>query len=321
MVLGRAVIAFGLAVALAGCGTPAASGEPADVPEGLDELALAATATTGLLRGVVVDDAIRPIANASVTARGPAGERTAVTGADGLFGFDGLEPGTWFVSVSKVAYQEAQVSTEVVAGVDDPDVLKVLLVFVPGEAPFLTELNVEAFVQCIIPGANMCAIINLYPCAIAGLCDPIVDDTSFVLIYDEIIGQKRTPDWFQTEMVWQSTQSVSAWLSIRSSAHSPDDGAGLDERIKSVIGPSPLVVSLDKENATEWETGTEEGISYEIFGANEYTCPLATPVGNIGLCGGFVLNQRVSFYFHVFYGYTPPEGWQFSVDGAAQPPR
>ena len=309
-----AAVVLAFAVALAGCGAPAGSEEPVDeLTSGADALALEATATTGVLRGVVVDDAIRPVANASVTARGPDGERSATTAADGLFGFDGLQPGTWFVSVGKVAYEETQVSAEVLAGVDDPPVVKVLLVFVPSQAPFVTEVQVEAFVQCIVPGANMCAIINLYPCALAGYCEPIVDDTSYVLLYDELVALQRIPDWMQTEVVWASTQSLSPQLAIRPSAHSPDDGAGLDERQDWVHGPSPIVMAWDQERAEEWEMGTAEGVSFEVFGHMEET----SAIGSIG----FVLSQRVSFYFHVFYGYTPPEGWQFSVDGPADPPR
>ncbi|MHB1260560.1 MAG: carboxypeptidase-like regulatory domain-containing protein [Thermoplasmatota archaeon] len=302
-----------LLVALAGCGSPG-SGESAGTPEGLDAPALEATATTGVIRGVVVDDAIRPLANATVTVRGESGaDRTAVTGADGFFGFEGLAPGTWFVSADKPAHEGAQASTEVVAGVSDPPVVKLLLVFLPSEAPFFTEIKVEAFVQCIVPGANLCAIINLYPCALAGYCQPIVEDTSHILLYDHLVALARTPDWLQTEVVWESTQSLSPALAIRYSAYSPADGAGLDERQDRVSGQSPLVIRMDPERLAEWKTGTEEGLSHEFFGHMEET----SAVGSLG----FVLNQRVTAFSHAFYGYAPSETWQFSVDGAAQPPR
>ena len=291
---------------LAGCAGP---GGPEATPD--DSLGLVATATTGVLRGVVVDDAVRPLANATILARGPVGEnRTASTGSDGLFGFEGLTPGTWFVTGHKLAHEDSQSSVEVVAGVDDPPVVKLLLTFVPGEAPFVTELKVEAFVQCIIPGANLCAIINLYPCALVGYCQPIVDDTSFVVLSDELIGLQRTPDWFQTEVVWESTQSVSEGLSVR---FSPQGGA-LSAQTDRVAGPSPLVMRVNQTRAEEWGPGTEFGMVYEIFGHLDETAAL----GSVGI----VLSQRVDFFFHIFYGYTPPEGWQFSVDATVpQPPR
>jgi Carboxypeptidase regulatory-like domain len=303
------------AVVLAGCNAPsdpAEAGDGVDV-EGLDGLALEATATTGVLRGVVVDEAIRPVANASVTARGPGDERTATTAADGLFGFAGLAPGTWFVSVGKVAYEEAQVSTEVVAGVAEPAVVKVLLVYIPGEAPFLTEVHVEAFIQCIVPGANMCAIINLYPCIVAGYCEPIVDDTSFVVLHDEVVSLQRVPDWLQTEILWESTQAATPGLGIQYSnydAESPGRGESSD----TVRGRSPLVYAKDAEALADWEVGLAKGIGHEIFGHMDET----SAVGSIG----FVVNQRVTYFFHAFYGYVPPEGWIFSADGAVPaPPR
>lgn len=299
---------------LAGCAALTNDGGEAgaDGETGLPELL--ATASTGVIRGVVVDQAIRPVASATVTARGPGGvERTSVTPADGFFGFEALAPGTWFVEAHKVAYDGSQTSVEVEAGVGDPPAIKLLMEFQPSEAPFLVELHHEAFVQCIVPGANACAIVNLYPCALAGFCQPIVDDTSYVLLHDEIVALQRTPDWLQLEVVWESTQSLSPDLAVLSSAHSPDDGAGRDARQEAARGGSPLVLRMDPATLEEWETGTVEGLSYEIFGHMEET--------SAGGSFGFVLNQRVDFYFHVFYGYAPPEGWQFSVDGAFPPPR
>lgn len=308
-VTGAAVVlaVLACAAALGGCAEGGArEGTPTD---GLPSLA--ATATTGVIRGLVVDEAIRPLANVSVEARGPEGQsRTATTGADGFFGFSGLAPGTWFLTAEKLAYLPAQQSVEVAAGVDDPSIVKLLLVFIPGEAPFYTEVKMEAFVQCIVPGANLCAIVNLYSCALAGYCEPVVEDTSFIRLHDELVALQRTPDWFQTEVVWQSTQSVSDGLSVR---FGPQGGA-LSEQTDRVAGPSPLVMRVDRARAEEWGTGTEFGMVYEIFGHMEETAA----IGSLG----FVINQRVSFFFHVFYGYTPPEGWQFSIDGTIpQPPQ
>jgi hypothetical protein len=32
------------------------------------------------------------------------------------------------------------------------------------------------------------------------------------------------------------------------------------------------------------------------------------------------LNQPVRLFLHSFYGYLPPDGWRFAVDGAPPPP-
>lgn len=303
MVRGVAWVALLVAAgALAGC-----SGEPPTGPTS----GLLATDTTGVILGVVVDEAIRPVANVTVTARGPDGvNQTATTDLAGLFGFAGLAPGTWFLLAEKVAYESAQTSSEVVAGVDDPPVAKLQMTFVPGAVPFSTSVKLEAFVQCIVPGANMCAIINLYPCEVANYCEPIVDDTSFVQLDEEVVSLQRIPDFLQTEVVWQSTQSLSPALSIRYSG--PGGGGALGDRQDRMAGPSPLIIPIDNARLTEWEVGTAGGLSHEIFGHMEQT----SAIGSVGV----VLNQRVDFYFTIFYGYLPPEGWTFSGDGYVPAP-
>lgn len=305
-----ALIALLAAMALAGCADDAQ--QPA-VDDALGP-ALTATETTGVLRGLVVDQAIRPLANVSVTLSGPDVDRQAFTDADGFFGFAALPPGSYFVTAAKLAYGDVQQSTEVVAGVSEPPLVRLQLTFVPSEAPFVVALQRVAFVQCIVPGANACAIANLYPCALAGYCTPVVQDTSYVQVYDELMSAGRAPDWFQAEMAWDSTQSLSPDLAILSSAHSPDDGAGRDERQAAVSGPSPLTLTMDRAMGDEWELGTAEGTAYEIFGHMQATSAIGS--------AGFVLNQQVQFYFHAFYGYLPPEGWTLVADGSApQPPQ
>lgn len=302
-------LVLAMATALAGCtATPIR-----EVDDVAGAPALQATATTGVLRGIVFDEAIQPVAQAEVAVRGTSGTpRTGLTDEAGFFGFAGLEPGTYFVTVSKPTFSSLQQGVEVLAGVDEPPLVKLQIARIPSEQPFLTKVQVEAFVQCIVPGANLCAIVNLYPCATVGYCTPLVEDTSHVFLYDELVGPQRVPDWFQSEMVWQSTQPLSPDLAARVSPRSPDDGAGVDERQLHLAGPSPLVAALNRTALTEWDVGLAEGVGYEIFGHFE-------PAAAIG-SAGVVLNQRVSFYFDVFYGYVPPDGWQFSVDGTFPPP-
>src|ERR1051326_5321282 len=66
---------------------------------------LQATPTTGILRGVVVDEAIRPLEGARVTVPLAAGgDVNATTKADGAFAFDQLPPGGYVVRVHKTAF-------------------------------------------------------------------------------------------------------------------------------------------------------------------------------------------------------------------------
>ena len=78
-----------LALLLAGCSEPTETpDEPFDAS--LDD-ELEATAETGVIRGVVVDAAIVPVAGVTVTIDGLDQETTS--NEAGAFGFDGLEPG------------------------------------------------------------------------------------------------------------------------------------------------------------------------------------------------------------------------------------
>ena len=334
----RAVLVL-LVLALAGCsggGAPAADG--ATAPEGAPELK--ATATTGVLRGIVVDDAIRPLRNATVNVTGPGAALAAATGDDGFFGFAGLAPGTYFVTVSRLAHTTLQQSVEVVAGVDDPPLVRVQLTFLPSEAPFVLALQYTGFAQCIVPGANVCFIANFYPCFVmqqAGQpCqDNLTSDDSVFHLVDPILEQGRTPDWTQVEMLWDSTQTVTDWLSFRISPYAWEDGAGVDDRAQNVRGQSPVLFALNRSAAQSWDLGAEvddgeadnegpaKGMALETFSAgNDLTCT-GPQMGVINTCSslGVVVNQQIEYYFHFAYGFVPPEGWRFSVDGPLQPPR
>src|SRR5690349_15961209 len=96
---------------LAGCSQPPAKDTVDDDPT--LELGLEATDTTGVLRGVVVDEAIRPVANVSIVATGSGATRMATSNADGAFGFDGLSPGVYIVKASKPGFFPAQTNADV----------------------------------------------------------------------------------------------------------------------------------------------------------------------------------------------------------------
>ncbi|MEA3137222.1 MAG: outer rane receptor for ferrienterochelin and colicin, partial [Thermoplasmata archaeon] len=144
------LVAAVLSAALfAGCSS---SGDPPKdelTPADFEELELQATETKGLIRGVVVDDAIRPIAGATIDLRGGSSKATSKTSEEGLFGFDQLEPGTYFLQVSRLGFRTTQVSAEVVAGVKDPPILRVLmsadLAFV---SPYFEQYTFDGFMEC-----------------------------------------------------------------------------------------------------------------------------------------------------------------------------
>ena len=122
------------ALLLAGCsssggGGPVTPGDP----------------STGTLRGLVVDQAIAPIADATVTLSGGANQ---TTNARGEFNFTGLQPGDYVVTVTKLGYKGAQSTTSVVAGEDEPEPVKLLLERLSVATPYVDHFKLEGFYSC-----------------------------------------------------------------------------------------------------------------------------------------------------------------------------
>src|ERR1041385_1220277 len=96
-------------VAFAGCagGARAPSGDP------LQDLHVAATATTGVIRGIVVDLAIHPVAGVALSLN--VGDRTLRTNssATGAFGFQGLPAGTYFIEAHRRGYATSRTGVDV----------------------------------------------------------------------------------------------------------------------------------------------------------------------------------------------------------------
>lgn len=299
------------ALLLAGC---TSSNDPAvdEVPEGLDELDLAPTATTGIIRGVVVDEAVRPIAGATITLRGEVQDE-AVSTDTGVFGFDDLPAGTYFLSVRKVGYVDVQQSAEVVAGVAEPPIVKVLLAADVAGIPYHVSLQWEGFVECGTDALAVCAVpdfANQTACDAAGVCPGKITNDDF----DQWHFIEGPPQYLQAEMVWESTQSVSQTFSLllRAAEKEQFDTGFYEFSIDSVEGPSPLILGVGEEDLEDAEVGNRTGLITAVFsGAAE---------GNPAGIGGFVVNQRFTVYINVFYGYTPPEGWSFVETGTVPPP-
>lgn len=136
---GLAVLAL-LSTVLAGC-AGGGGGDPVDDVPTLD-----VTSTTGGIRGVVVDDSIRPIKGATVEIVS-TGESVS-TDETGLFAFSDLEAGQYFVKASHPLYDVQQQTTEVVAGVADPLPVKFLLKRLINADPYLTIEKFDGYIVC-----------------------------------------------------------------------------------------------------------------------------------------------------------------------------
>lgn len=294
-----------LAALLAGC-TSNAPKDTSDDPAAFDDVVV--TSTTGAIRGVVVSEAIVPIAGALVVL--PDGKEQR-TDDEGAFVFSGLAPGDYFLTVSKIGFTTVQTSATVVAGLAEPPITKVtLLVDATAVKPYYQEYVFDGFIQCsgtfVAVGAAVCSFVDLVG---------IPSEDRFGVTY----GLDMRPTWMQTEMVWASTQAAGSKMSVMYSWDCGDENGGFlcDH---GAAGNSPVLLVANETAIAEINEGDYNGTSLFVRAFNEgldETQVDGVPGGGVGL----TVNQRFTFYTHLFYGYEPPAGWRFTDgQGVPQPP-
>lgn len=308
-------------VALTGCSDGTPGTKSGDLAPG-----------TGILRGVVVDDAIRPLAGAEALVEGAGKSLNLTTKADGLFAFRDLQPGVYVVKVSKPFYLAQQQAVTVRADEPEPAVAKFQLQFEAGLLPFASQIQFDGFIECSATIGNWCGIVNLYPCIVMGQigqpCFPITNDKSFFFIESAFTDLQRAPDHLQIEAYWESTQSFSNSLGMRYAAtnRSEYDQFSYGPVLATPQGPSPLIAKVNATAMAEAELGTIRGLTTELFhGAPDAAPPeLEQCVPPVGCWSnqflGVAAQQRVSIVYMAFYGYLPPEDWTFFATGAIPPP-
>ena len=300
-----AVIAILAGALLAGCSS-SSNDPPSATGPTFDDLGLQATSSTGVIRGVVVDDAIRPIAGATVALKGETNRETISTDL-GTFGFDGLAPGTYFLTVSKVGFFEAQQSADVVAGVAEPAIVKVQLAIDVANLPYVETFVFEGFVECTSSAVVLCGLPNL-------LLEQNITNDRFA--WDQRVGDSA--DLIQAEMVWQSTQAASPQLYFEMEALNGECAPGADNDdgfMGSARGASPIVARINETLIDLNGVGMACPVYFSLFSGGP-VCTDPTPVPGVGplhpICPGATIEQRFTMYVHAFHGYRPPDEWRFS---------
>jgi hypothetical protein len=355
----RALVAGLLAATmLAGCAGGAGDEAPVEAVD-FDALDLEATATTGIIRGIVVDEAIRPLAGADIGTTLPDGAvRNATSAADGAFGFDGLPPGTYFLTVRKAGFLVQQANADVVAGVAEPPLVKVLLTADPSSLPYISIYQYDAFIAC----SFTLVTVSFAACGLAAE----QTNNAFLVNY----RPDKAPTFIQIEAIWTSTQVLGGELGLSVTALGPPQVT-----VNSTDGTSPIHITINETQALQHNftgpddaditirlfssqlSGTdvvpEEQVhaawaagGYDAFNAtglnpvvdevtgsdptglaqNPFSDPdcVRYPVLFASCWGaggiGMALQQRVTVYTHIFYGTLPPTGWTFAADGAPPDP-
>ncbi|HUR62345.1 MAG TPA: carboxypeptidase-like regulatory domain-containing protein [Candidatus Thermoplasmatota archaeon] len=317
---------------LSGCSSSGASGSgtSSDVAKSLDDIDAKVSATTGAIKGVVVDTAIVPVAGAKVTLAAGATNKSMVADKQGRFVFNELAPGTYFVGASAPLYRSSQTSVEVKAG--EPTVTKIQIQAVYSQKPYQVPTQQKGFFECSqgnLYGAfyvSSNCVVDPYRRAQGlpgGSSLPSPSPTQFV---DNITSQSREwhsdvgPGWQVQvfEMTWEpSAQGTSPRLKIvvstdkatRNSAHS----------FASVVSANPMRFELDV-NVTHATAATVEPVKVPPEGmtrmsyfvsAGASADAVCDPVGLWCVPPGVAVNQEFKVFLTQFYYGIPPEGWSF----------
>ena len=286
----RSLVALVLLTALlAGCTGNGPQDPDSVVPESVQDVQV--TATKGAIRGVVIDETITPIAGAAIALT--TLDVSATSADDGGFVINDLEPGSYFLLVSKPGFTAVQASTTVEAGVEPPLVRVVL----PRQADNQSYANTQqwsGFTQCAI------SVTIVFAQACGYLDDRFINYFSI----DSI------PTFMQAEMHWQSTQAVTPKLQLNFYQSGTTDW-------KAVAGESPLLltaygeefVEAKTENATDNPMRVSPPYLQCSGGAtNPTSCdPQTFAIVNV--------NQAYEVFLTQFYGFTPRDGWLLAVDG------
>lgn len=305
-----------LAALLAGC-TGGGGGSDEPKPSDFDDLGLSATSTTGILIGVVVDQAIRPVQDVSIEVTKPDGGKLQdKTDAEGRFAFSGLAPGSYLVAASHPQFTRSQSTAEVQAGVEDPPVVRILLERLFSNDPFSELIKFDGYLACSysFPVGSTCVndytriLGNSVPgCQGGCLRDYNVSQQGGnIREYQSVIG----PGWQRIvfETVWTpSVDSTSPELTISVSYFTRPNAAHF---FAGDSQPSPLRLELNLGDDSPPGANAGEG-EPEVIGP-EGRPDLFVFFNNGGGPGSVTVNQSFRAFQTTFYYGLPPDGWSFA---------
>lgn len=319
--LRSALLAATLCLALAGC-----TGGGSDQPDAdFSDLDVAVTDTTGAIRGIVVDESIRPVEGAVVHLTGLA-ERSTESDAQGRFVFSGLAPGTYFLTVTSSVHKEVQSSAEVVAGVAEPPLVRVQLERLFQQDPYSIQVVHDGFFECSQAGAGLYSSSNC-------VYDPYrwaLGPPSPLQPVDNVTQQERewhadvNAGWQQMvfEMTWEPTsQGTSTAMGMVVSTFKPERDGG--HWFAEFEGATPLRGQLDVGDEHESASGLEPSrVPEEGMADMSFFVSVRPPADStcVLLCAppGLAVNQQFTVYLTMFHFGVPQDGWSL-VAGDALP--
>ncbi|HUR61553.1 MAG TPA: carboxypeptidase-like regulatory domain-containing protein [Candidatus Thermoplasmatota archaeon] len=294
--VGRSVaVVLALVFVLSGC---AGKPDPAKDPP-IGDLQVKATETTGVIRGLVVDDAIRPLANATVKVS--PGNQTTTTNGNGAFGFEGLAPGTYFLNAAKKGYTSVQQSALVVADVDEPPLVRIMVSQLASSKPYHDVIKFngnQAFaVTAFLPHTG---VLNDHPRFVSSV---FLFNGTFVSSFE----YSPSPTWEQNLIVWEPKTALAAGLQVDQCVYLKDSDKCLFSN--STWGPSPIIMDSDAKLQQVF-AGNSSGLVEDLT---------VWSSGATGMNPDADLGIAADQDFHIFtvhtYNYRPPAGYRFDKDG------
>jgi hypothetical protein len=273
---------------LAGCTQAPASDAPVEAERG------------GVVRVLVVDVAVRPLADVNVTlAQAGQAVRSAPTDAEGLVRFEGLAFGTYAVEARKATYLSAQALATVQDVAAEPPLVQMTLSVQQDEVPFAVAIAWDGYIGCAFTYGNLCS-------APAQLGYDVLGDSSAHLFWSEYVDVARVPDLVQAEAVWEATLPTSeelkpifGWSEPVAWQQLQYGGTFFSESVRS-----PSFHRLNATLLAGPQVGVAAGLVVEFYSGGTTMNPT-----------GLTLNQPLRLFLHNFYGYLPPDAWRFVTDG------
>jgi hypothetical protein len=284
---------------LSGCTSSGGSDSSSGLENAARSLDVQGSETTGVIRGIVVDTGIHPLAQATVSIKVGATTLTNKTNGDGAFGFSKVVPGTYFVDVKKSGYKSTQQSVEVKANDNNPPIVKVLLEVDAGfQKPSHDTFHFRGFLAC-----NVAVPLFFFPCEVPLTGIKIDPSDNFAASFP-ISGNVT---WIHTSLVWTPTEPVGTELYFNVFPAQGDDSTTCNPGCYTG-GPSPLTLDINKTK--DLQPFADSGlVNIDVSGNGEQ-----------GIAGA-ELQQPFDVYMVVFHGYKPPAGYAFYKDGEPKDPK
>lgn len=302
-----------VASVLAGCSGGESNAPP---PASFDDLQGSASATTGVLRGVVVDDRITPIAGAVVDLSGSTDAPNQTTDAQGRFLFSNLPAGTYFLHVTSGFHKAIQSSAEVIAGVAEPPIVRIQLERLFTQTPFVVQVVHEGYFQCSQAGASVWYSSSTCVDGVAGPASDVYPPISNTTQQDREWHADVGPGWqaIVFEMDWEPTSdSTSTRMGMVVSTYKPERSGS--HWFAEFEGERPVWGQVDVGVEHESASG-EDPTQIPPEGMQDMS--FFVSVREDGFTPGISLNQQFKVYVTMFHYGRPPEGWSF-VNGDPMP--